>query len=130
MDQYAHALVERTTGAVLVEQPPEIAAALDASGIPVLAPYRWLRSVDPLPHTWDASSDNVAAWIAGVVGARRIVLIKAARRDQPKALDPAYLRALPAGMDSVVLSPNELEKLGDALDQSPIPHQQRTVREG
>ena len=130
MDQYAHALVERTTGAVLVEQPPEIEAALDAGSIPVLAPYRWLRTVDPLPHTWDASSDNVAAWIAGVVGARRIVLIKAAMGDQPKALDPAYLRALPAGMDSVVLTPNELEKLGDALAQSPIPQQRRTVREG
>jgi len=129
MDQYAHALVERTAGAVLVEQRSEIEAALDAGRIPVLAPYRWLRAADPLPHSAGASSDDIAAWIAGAVGARRIVLIKPARRDGPRAVEPAYLRALPAGVDSVVLTPNELEKLGEALDQSPGPHQRRAARE-
>jgi aspartokinase-like uncharacterized kinase len=30
----------------------------------VLLPYRILREEDPLPHTWDVSSDTIAAWIA------------------------------------------------------------------
>ena len=76
MDQYAHLVASRLAGAVLVEEPADIAAALDAGRVPVLAPSRWLRAADPLPHTWDVTSDSLAAWIAGVVGARRLVLIK------------------------------------------------------
>jgi len=51
MDQYAHALASRVPGAVLVDQQPDIAAALGARKLPVLAPYRWLRAADPLPHS-------------------------------------------------------------------------------
>jgi 5-(aminomethyl)-3-furanmethanol phosphate kinase len=30
----------------------------------VLLPYRILREEDPLPHSWDVTSDTIAAWIA------------------------------------------------------------------
>ena len=30
----------------------------------VFLPYRYLRLTDPLPHTWDVTSDTIAAWIA------------------------------------------------------------------
>jgi hypothetical protein len=30
----------------------------------VFLPYRYLRLTDPLPHTWDETSDTIAAWIA------------------------------------------------------------------
>lgn len=30
----------------------------------VLLPYRCLRLTDALPHTWDATSDSIAAWVA------------------------------------------------------------------
>jgi aspartokinase-like uncharacterized kinase len=30
----------------------------------VFLPYRYLRLTDPLPHTWDATSDTIAAWVA------------------------------------------------------------------
>jgi aspartokinase-like uncharacterized kinase len=116
MDQYAHALTERTPGAVLVEQLPEIDAALDAGRVPVLAPYRWLRAADPLPHSWNATSDSVAAWIAGTLGAQRIILIKPVKRDTPKMVDPLFFRTLPPGIDCVILTAHEMEKLGDALE--------------
>jgi aspartokinase-like uncharacterized kinase len=58
MDQYATAL-----------------AAL-APGLPIVAPYQWLRAVDPLPHSWDVTSDSIAAWVALAVGARRLLLVK------------------------------------------------------
>lgn len=130
MDQYAQVLAERTAGAVLVEQLPEIYAALDAGLVPVLAPYRWLRAADPLPHSWSATSDSVAAWIAGAVGARRVVLIKPVHGEPSKMVDPLFHRTLPPGVDSVVLTPHELEKLGEALDTGPSLGQPRAAGEG
>jgi aspartokinase-like uncharacterized kinase len=130
MDQYAHALAERTTGAVLVEQQYEIAAALDAGRIPVLAPYRWLRAADPLPHSWSVTSDSVAAWVAGALGAKRVVLIKPVKDEVAKVVDPYFLRTLTAGVDCIVLTPHDLEKLGDALDASPGATPHRLAGEG
>jgi 5-(aminomethyl)-3-furanmethanol phosphate kinase len=129
MDQYAHALTERTPGAVLVEQVPEVHAALDAGLVPVLAPYRWLRAADPLPHSWSATSDSVAAWVAGAVGARRIVLIKPAKGETSKVVDPLFLQTLPSGVDCVVLTAHEMERLGEVLDQGPRAGQRRAARE-
>lgn len=43
-------------------------------GVSVLFPYRLLRTEDPLPHTWDVTSDTIAAWVAKQIGA---TLIKA-----------------------------------------------------
>jgi aspartokinase-like uncharacterized kinase len=76
MDQYAHLLVSCMTSARLVMDPPGIRAAIDAGCLPVLAPSAWLNTADPLPHTWDVTSDSIAAWVASAVGARCLVLVK------------------------------------------------------
>ncbi|NTV78406.1 MAG: amino acid kinase, partial [Clostridiales bacterium] len=41
-------------------------------GISILMPYRLLRSMDPLPHSWDVTSDCIAAWVASILNARLI----------------------------------------------------------
>ena len=49
-----------------------------------LAAYRclpridWLLHADPVPHSWDATSDSIAAWIAVTLRAAHLVLIKPA----------------------------------------------------
>jgi len=111
MDQYAHLLADRLKGSVLVADRSEIAAAFDANRIPVLAPSRWLRDADPLPHSWDVTSDSIAAWIAGAVGARRLVLIKPSRASGPDLLDPYFQRALPANVLSEVVSADRVDEL-------------------
>jgi hypothetical protein len=98
MDQYAHLLAERIPGAVLVEEPGAVAAALEAGGVAVLAPSRWLRAADPLPHTWDATSDSVAAFVAGALDASRLVLVKAG--DVGGAgVDRCFATVVPAGLE-------------------------------
>ena len=76
MDQSAHVVSCRLDGGVVITSVGEIASVLAAGGVPVLAPARWLQEADPLPHSWDVTSDSIAAWVAGRVGARNLVLIK------------------------------------------------------
>jgi len=116
MDQYAHLVAARLAGAVLVADPREIAASLGSAGtVPVLTPYRWLREADPLPHTWTVSSDSIAAWVAGAVGARRLVLVKPPGASGSDLVDAYFSRALPAGVTSVIVPADHVDALESAL---------------
>ena len=94
MDQYAHLLASRLSVAALAWNPTDIATALERRRLPVLAPSRWLREADPLPHSWDVTSDSIAAWVAGAVGAARLVLVKPPGAGA-EAVDAYFYRGLP-----------------------------------
>ena len=116
MDQYAHLIAARMPTAALVEGPGEISTAIEGCRVPVLAPSRWLRAADPLPHSWDVTSDSIAAWIAGRVGARRFVLVKPSGGDRNRdAVDRHFAKALPAGLIPVIVAANQIDALRSAL---------------
>jgi aspartokinase-like uncharacterized kinase len=116
MDQYAYLIAARLVGAVLVTGPCEMAAALSAGHVPVLAPSRWLHEADPLPHAWSVTSDSIAAWVAGRVGARRLVLIKPPGATAGHQLvDSYFARALPAHVTPLVVPADQGEALRLAL---------------
>jgi aspartokinase-like uncharacterized kinase len=137
MDQYAHLLAARLAGSVLVTKRHEIGAALDAAvrHIPVLAPYRWLREADPLPHDWSVTSDSISAWIAARVDARRLVLVKppGARVQLPHGtgatgfgetaqkaaasdlVDAHFPRALPSDVRFMMVAADQIDALVLAL---------------
>ncbi len=115
MDQYTYLIAARLAGAVLVAEPREIMAALSAGHVPVLAPSRWLREADPLPHAWTVTSDSIAAWVAGRVGARRLVLIKPPGATAGRLVDSYFPRALPSHVTSLVVPADEGEALRLAL---------------
>ena len=117
MDQYAYALAARIPAAVLVHEEAEIAATIAAGPLPVLAPYRWLEAADPLPHSWEVTSDSIAAWVAGALGARRLVLIKPVRGETKKLVDPLFLRTLPASVEHLIITADDLGQLDVALDE-------------
>ncbi|HET9270212.1 MAG TPA: hypothetical protein VFO31_18680, partial [Vicinamibacterales bacterium] len=102
MDQYAELLASRMSRGCVVTSLSAACRAASAGQVPILAPSRWLREADPLPHSWDVTSDSIAAWIAGQVGARRLVLVK-----PPGAtghlVDAHFARTLPAGLDVQVV---------------------------
>jgi aspartokinase-like uncharacterized kinase len=66
MEQYGHRIA--SFGIPAVDQPGEI------NRTSVLLPYCLLRREDPLPHTWDVTSDTIAAWVAWRSGLPLIVL--------------------------------------------------------
>ena len=102
MDQYAHLLAERIPGSVLVEEPGAIAGRLAAGEVVILAPSRWMRAADPLPHSWDVTSDSVAAYVAVALDARRLVLVKPAEVGAD-GVDAAFALIVPEGLDVSVV---------------------------
>lgn len=40
----------------------------------VMLPYQYLIEKDPLPHTWDITSDTISAWLADHLGADLLIL--------------------------------------------------------
>jgi len=109
MDQHAHLIAARLRGGAIVTTAGEAAAALAAGSIPVLAPYRWLRDADPLPHSWDVTSDSIAAWVAGAIGARRLVLVKPPGASGDGTVDAYFARALPAPVTAEAVTADRIE---------------------
>jgi 5-(aminomethyl)-3-furanmethanol phosphate kinase len=111
MDQYAYVLAERIAGAILVDEAGPAAAASEPPGAAILAPSRWMRAADVLPHTWEATSDSVAAFVAGALDAPRLVLVKPTDPVDEKAVDGCFRSVLPAGMHHTLLGWERIDEL-------------------
>jgi aspartokinase-like uncharacterized kinase len=114
MDQYAYVLAARIPGAVLVDDPGAIGQALRQESVVVLAPFRWMRSADVLPHSWEVTSDSVAAFVAGALDADRLILIKPVA-ESPTPVDPYFSTALPHGMPYSIVGCDHLDELAGRL---------------
>jgi aspartokinase-like uncharacterized kinase len=112
MDQYAHVLADHMQEAVLIEDPGAVVEITAQGKLAVLAPFRWMRSADVLPHSWDVTSDSIAAFIAGALGAVRLILIKPVSSG---VVDPYFATALPAGLCYRVLSWDRIETISSEL---------------
>jgi len=93
-----------------------LAVRLRAGGVPIWSPAHMLRGAKGIPWSWDVTSDSLAAWLAGKLGAKRVLLVKHA--DVPAGplrarelvaggmLDPAFPRFLRAsGADAFIAGP-------------------------
>lgn len=116
MDQYAHLIAGRLARGTLVTNVREASGALDEGRVPVLAPSQWLREADPLPHSWDVTSDSIAAWIAGAIGAGRLVLVKPSGAMRAADVTDSYFpRALPVGVEAISVEADRLDALASSL---------------
>lgn len=112
MDQYAHVIASRLQNASLILEASGIAPVLDRGLIPVLAPYQWLRDADPLPHSWNVTSDSISAWIAGQVGAARLVLVKPPGASGPDLVDDYFNSVLPSHVTPAIVTADRIAELG------------------
>jgi aspartokinase-like uncharacterized kinase len=126
MDQYAHLLGARIPRGVVIWNPRRIAAAHTAGRVPILAPYRWLRRADPVSHSWDATSDTIAAWIAITLGAAHLVLLKPAAgalRDMTDAQFGSVLASATSTAPLVsICTARTLGTVADSLSIAPAGH--------
>ncbi len=76
MDQYGHLIASLTPNSELVVGLTYARRVLAQGRVPVLLPYTLVYQSDTVPHSWDVTSDSLAAWVAGVAGARRLILAK------------------------------------------------------
>jgi aspartokinase-like uncharacterized kinase len=102
MEQYAYYLIDKTgaKGIETIERLP--------SGISILLPYRLLKTADELPHSWDVTSDTIAAWVAKRLDAR---LVKVTDVDG----------VLIDGKLAVEVSARELEKIKTSCTDTEFP---------
>jgi 5-(aminomethyl)-3-furanmethanol phosphate kinase len=94
MEQFGWLLCDLIPGAA-----PCTAIGATAGAVPVLLPAALLAG-DPLPASWEVTSDSIAAWVADVAGAGRLVLVK--------PVDGLYREWPPAGEPIARLTASEL----------------------
>jgi 5-(aminomethyl)-3-furanmethanol phosphate kinase len=76
MDQYGLLLADLTPGALATADILSARQAAAQGRAAVLLPAALVIQADPLPHSWQVTSDSIAAWIAGMVKATLLVLVK------------------------------------------------------
>ena len=76
MDQYGCLLAGLTPGSVLSTDILSARQAAQSGRVPILLPASLLIQADPLPHSWQVTSDAIAAWVAGLAQASRLILLK------------------------------------------------------
>jgi aspartokinase-like uncharacterized kinase len=107
----------------VVRSLEEIHSAAAEDRLSVLAPSRWLETEDPLPASWLVTSDSIAAWVAGRVGARRLLVIKSFSLRAPRvgsaeledAVDGCFLRVLPPQLECRLVDGRDVGVVAAAL---------------
>jgi aspartokinase-like uncharacterized kinase len=78
MAQFGHALQSLNPALRLASSRSGILRALKDGKVPVWSPEPMAQAA-ALPATWDLTSDSLAAWLAGALGASSLVLVKHGR---------------------------------------------------
>jgi len=91
MNQLGIAFAALQPGLVPAPTPAAIAAVLDRGAVPVWQPWPMLCGEASVPADWAVTSDSLALWLATVLGAAQVLLVKA--RPAPADADAERLVA-------------------------------------
>jgi 5-(aminomethyl)-3-furanmethanol phosphate kinase len=108
MNQYGYLLSSLIPGSICTENIDEALNCLTKYQPVILLPYKLIKDKDPLPHSWDVTSDSIAAWIAGYIKTERFVLVKSTNLPAERGNNHDYR------------SPVNLEKLKETDIVDPI----------
>jgi len=91
MDQYGYLLGQLIEGSSL-ETDLDFALQTATSGrVVILLPSAAVLHEDSLPHSWQVTSDTIAAWVARETGSHRLVLLKDIDGLMPSENSPAEI---------------------------------------
>jgi aspartokinase-like uncharacterized kinase len=74
MDQYGLLLSDIRPNSYLLSSLKEINNAARGM-LPILLPSAFMFREDPLEHSWDVTSDTIAAYVAGLLHAEKLILV-------------------------------------------------------
>jgi aspartokinase-like uncharacterized kinase len=125
MAQFGCALTSLNPTFTVATSRSAIFDALKNGKVPVWSPEPMTRAAR-LPETWDLTSDSLAAWLAGALGASRLLLVKhgsfatetinACELVQRGVVDPLFPRYLEeSGAQAWLASPTDSAKLAEGL---------------
>lgn len=78
MDQYGRLLADLRPDLRPADSRAAIRRALRQRAVPVWLPARMVIDRPDVPASWQVTSDSLALWLAGQIGAREVALIKSA----------------------------------------------------
>jgi dihydroneopterin aldolase len=117
MEQYGIALAGLRPGLRPAPTMAAIRQALREQAVPVWSPTGMVLAADAIPSSWDVTSDSLAAWLAGQIGAARVLLVKRAAVTGPLdaerlaaagIVDAAFPRFLQAsGATPMIMGPSD-----------------------
>jgi dihydroneopterin aldolase len=132
MEQYGHAIASLDEWLSPADSLESIHRNLADGKVPVWLPAGMVSADASIPPSWDVTSDSLAAWLAGKIGAKRLVLVKhveatenavrAADLTARGIIDKAFVDFLVAsGVPAFIHGPKEHGAVRDsALDESAI----------
>jgi aspartokinase-like uncharacterized kinase len=126
MDQLAWAVAGLRQGFEVGATEADLWAALDRGSVGVWAPYALIAERTDIEESWRLTSDSLALWLAGRIGAQRCYLIKSIARQQTRmgaeqlARDGIVDTAFPAmlkdaGVPAVLLGRGDQEAFAASL---------------
>jgi dihydroneopterin aldolase len=125
MEQFGLALASKRPGLRIAASRDAIVATLRKGEVPVWAPAEMALRVKEIPATWDVTSDSLAAWLAGRIGAARLLLVKHGAPSEPVSVaelaargvvDPAFPRFLAAsGAQGFIAGPEACAVAASAI---------------
>jgi len=131
MEQFGHVILDRHGRFTAAASPHQIEQALAGGKVPVWLPSS-LASAEPgIEASWNVTSDALAAWLAGRIGAAALLLVKQTRAfrnlDGVAALagkgivDAAFASMLPDGLELRLAGPEEAAGAAASLRAGKLP---------
>ena len=109
----------------------EVARVLGEEKIPVWLPSAMTIGASDIPASWDITSDSLAAWLAGRIGAETLLLVKQTQAFSAEdsvadliargIVDPAFGEILPGGIGLYLAGPADAAGAGRALAAGMLP---------
>lgn len=131
MDQFGHVILDGQERFVPAHSLDDMERGLEAGRIPVWLPSRLSLAAPDIRASWDITSDSLAAWLAGKIGAEALLLIKQSSdfsaADDVDSLaareivDAGFSVMLPEGVALYLASPRDVETAGALLASGRLP---------
>lgn len=131
MDQFGHVVLDCDSRFAPAHTLADIERLLGEDRVPVWLPSRLALAAPDIEASWEITSDALAAWLAGRVGADGLLLIKQSRDFSAcddiaglrtkGILDAAFARMLPATVEFRLASPEDAASAAALLAEGRLP---------